>query len=317
MTDAATAALDALRRWAATDRASLVAAAWYAGNTNITELARAAGRTRGVIYDDLKSCGIDHTDRPEPPTMPTTTGESQFTELAVTGWRHPHLLKIEKRKTYVGREYRSHVMPFTGREARPEIPAEWNAVHPSEEHLPENYRPWTQRREEMDVVEKAWAQARFTYRVGQLLKDPYGNGYSGTPAVQLWERYAAARDTLTEAYAALDTTPNDMWNAALLRIIDAKEPATKAARNWDDAAVEFAKLDQWLLRELGEQHHPSHAIVTAAKTHGVDITDWTISYLSEYESSWGHRETASGHIERVIETGDERIAALKQYTGES
>ena len=40
-------------------RADLLAAAWWAGNRNITELARASGTARDTVYRDLRSRGID------------------------------------------------------------------------------------------------------------------------------------------------------------------------------------------------------------------------------------------------------------------
>lgn len=312
MTDARAAALEALRRWSATSRADLVAAAWLAGNRNIAELARVAGRGRDAIYADLESHGIDpSTDRLEPPTVPTD--ESQFTALPIPGWRHPHLISIERRKSYFGREYRATTKPFTGAEPRPEIPEQWVSKRDDEP----DWDMCIQRDEEIGVIQKEWAKAHFTYRVGELLRRPPGY-YGSTTAADVWGVYVAARDTLAGAYAALDTTPDTMWRAALLRIIDAKEPARLAASNWDSIAHEFAKLDQWLLREIGEENHTGNAAVRdAAKTHGVDTSDWTLGYVGDYESSYGHSETAGADIDKIIERGDVRIAAVKQYVGKN
>ncbi|MGW5121898.1 hypothetical protein ACWEQ8_41750 [Streptomyces noursei] len=67
-------ALAALREWSTPGRrAVLVAAAWTAGATNVVELAEAARvGSRTTIYEDLKSQGIDHRNRPTEDTTMTT-----------------------------------------------------------------------------------------------------------------------------------------------------------------------------------------------------------------------------------------------------
>lgn len=63
------ATLAALAGWAARrdrlpeDRADLLAAAWRAGTRNVAELARAADTARDTVYTDLRSRGIEPTDR--------------------------------------------------------------------------------------------------------------------------------------------------------------------------------------------------------------------------------------------------------------
>jgi hypothetical protein len=59
------AALDAVSAWPRQrdrlpeHRADLLAAAWWAGNRNVTELARASDTARDTVYSDLRSRGID------------------------------------------------------------------------------------------------------------------------------------------------------------------------------------------------------------------------------------------------------------------
>ena len=69
--DAKQATLDALSGWASrrdqqSERADLLAAAWWAGNRNVAELARATGVSRQTIYSDLNSRGIDPAVRDVP-----------------------------------------------------------------------------------------------------------------------------------------------------------------------------------------------------------------------------------------------------------
>jgi hypothetical protein len=319
---AAEAALVALRRWAATNRADLVAAAWHAGNRNITALADAAGCGRDAIYADLRARNIDpKSDRQEkPPVLTTKTNEIPgMTELPVPGWRHPNLLKVSLKvespgTTWEQKRYEFITTPFTGTEPEPEIPDQWRGVHPTDSDLPEgDYERWaknTQRNQEILLVQRVWAQARFDYLIGQLLKSPYRYGHE--TAADLWAAYAAARDKLTAAYAALDTTPDNRWRTALLAIVDATAPAELAASNWDATAEKFAEQDRWLLRQLGEQDHPVHAVATAAKKHGVnDAGDWLIGSTYDYEhGSWG-RSPAIDEVHQIVEKGDKRIKAVE------
>jgi len=59
------ATLDAVSAWPRQrdrlpeHRADLLAAAWWAGNHNVTELARAADTSRDTVYRDLRSRGVD------------------------------------------------------------------------------------------------------------------------------------------------------------------------------------------------------------------------------------------------------------------
>ncbi|MFI1734972.1 hypothetical protein ACH40E_38315 [Streptomyces acidicola] len=59
-------AIAALRDWSRPGRrADLVAAAWQAGETNVSALAEAARITRPTVYADLRSRGIDPDHRPK------------------------------------------------------------------------------------------------------------------------------------------------------------------------------------------------------------------------------------------------------------
>lgn len=70
------AALSALRAWAvrrdrlAEDRGALMATAWRAGTRTVAELARVGDVSRDTVYADLKSHGIDPTDRRAPASWP-------------------------------------------------------------------------------------------------------------------------------------------------------------------------------------------------------------------------------------------------------
>jgi hypothetical protein len=327
MTTAAEAALDALRRWAATNRADLVAAAWHAGNTNITELANAAGRGRDVIYADLRARNIDpKTDRTENPPVPTLTPTLApgWTDYDVPGWRHPHLLWVQARTQqdggYAGRvaEWKFGTKPFTGAEPEPEIPQEWRDVHPTDSDLPEgDYGRWAkynQRNQEIRLVKRVWAQARFDHQVIQRIQSPFQ--YSRKTVVDMWNDYVTARDALAAAYTALDTTADNEWRMAVLRIIDAKKPARTAAANWDSIAAEFAELDEWLLRQLGEEDHPMRAVVDAAKKDGIDASAWLIGSAYDYKSDYG-RTPACDQIHDIIEKGDARIKEVERLLARS
>lgn len=301
--DARAATLEALRAWAATSRADLVAAAWRAGNRNVAELARVAGvRDRGTIYLDLRSKGINPTAREEP-AMPTTAPTAA--DLPVPGWRHPHLLSIQARKTAFGAQYRYETKPFTGREPEPKLPAEWDQIHPSD-----GDRDWErvqQRRTEISLVQSVWAKARYRHQVGVALKERSGNPY--LTAAEAWQAYVAARDALTAAYAALASTPDNMWRAAITRIVDTKKTAERAALAWDTHhAYPLAQLDKWLAGRVGREHMPSNALASAAKGHGVDVDGWIVADEDDYVM------TASAQINEMVREGEERIREIEALT---
>ncbi|MFE7268211.1 hypothetical protein ACFU9B_40445 [Streptomyces sp. NPDC057592] len=65
-------AMAALRAWSAPGRrADLIAAAWQAGETNVSALAEAARISRPTVYTDLRSRGIDPDHRKDHTTMLT------------------------------------------------------------------------------------------------------------------------------------------------------------------------------------------------------------------------------------------------------
>ncbi|MFK0121615.1 hypothetical protein [Streptomyces sp. NPDC090994] len=92
--DMARAALAALRGWAARrerlpgDRADLMAAAWWSGHRNVAELARSADVSRDTVYEDLRTRGIEPTDKasaadPRPRYAPLTAkGVGGLAELS-------------------------------------------------------------------------------------------------------------------------------------------------------------------------------------------------------------------------------------------
>lgn len=316
MTDPAREALDALRRWAGTSRAELVAAAWRAGNTNITALAEAARRGRDAIYADLRAQGIDPTDRSQPPM---TTPAPTEVALPVPGWRHPHLLEVTRNQSFGRTIYRGRIKPFTGREDRPTVPTEWDTTDPIPGQPDDRELRWqlySQRSREIDLVRQAWAFARFDMRVLDTIRQPFDRYITGDNMPTLWQKYIEARDQLTEAYAALDTTPDTMWRAALLKIHDAKKPAEEAAAEWDRAAAELAKLSDWLLKQVGEEEWPGpKAITDAAAKDGINTSDWLIGSDYDYEhNNWSTSLPPAGtRIAHIIKTGDARIQAVQQY----
>jgi hypothetical protein len=337
---AKTAALDALTRWSATARDELVAAAWRAGNRNITELARAAGRHRQAIYDDLRKHGIDPTtDREEPPTMPADT-----TEVPVPGWRHPSLISVTKDKNRWGYGNVSYVItPFTGDEDQPELPSEWRYGHRPDEP---DMTLHDARRQEIGWVRKAWADARFLRVFKALYKRPahsdrdltliedflransaYASAYSSNhplgyddkTAGDVWDAYTTARDELTAAYQAMKTQPDTLWRAGLGRIVDATETAEKAARDWDALAQDFWKIASWYngTFDSGSEPGEHRALSEVAKTAGVNADDWLISYPGDYrgDSFFTSDATAKGQTANIIKKGQEWLDNVDRLAG--
>ncbi|GAA5185630.1 hypothetical protein GCM10023322_30050 [Rugosimonospora acidiphila] len=303
--DLRTETLAALRRWAATDRSTLVAAAWRAGNRNVSELARTAGVGRDAIYADLRAKGIDPTSREEP------AATIKAAVLPIPGWRHPHLLAVAEAGLPYGTRYDYTVAPFSGQEPEPELPDEWRGIHPSDGNGPRSWERSAQRHSEIELVRRAWARSHFTFQVGQLLT---ARQYPYRAPAEDWQAYVEARETLRAAYSALDTTPDNMWRSALLHTVDAQGPARHAAEQWDQRAAAFAKLDHWLLRQLGESEHPTHAIRDAAAEHGIDTSAWLIEDHYDYSEGFTSMMPAAEEIEEIVKKGDERVRRVAALT---
>jgi hypothetical protein len=235
--------------------------------------------------------------------------ETGFASVPVPGWRHPHLLDVRTRKTkLLGHQDGVVIKPFTGHEPEPVLPKGWDMVREGED-----WRPVTQRQKEIGFVHDEWAKAAFEVKVGALLKQV--DRYGGSPAAQVWEQFEQARDALTAAYAALRATPDGMWRAALVRIVEAKATARAAAKSWDSVAEQFARLDEQLLDAVGEEQYPGNAIGLAAAKHGVDVSGWLFGGVSDYRRSSWTSPTAARLVELKVEAGDALIAAVQEYTG--
>ncbi|WP_371503545.1 hypothetical protein OG871_39745 (plasmid) [Kitasatospora sp. NBC_00374] len=107
-------ALIELRTWSAPGRrAALIAAAWDAGETNVSALAEAARVSRPTVYADLRSQGIDPDHRPAKenavPVSPVTL--EGFTGLNLDGQEANHFQKS------VYRHLQEHPEQSSGEEA--------------------------------------------------------------------------------------------------------------------------------------------------------------------------------------------------------
>lgn len=339
--DAKVAALAALAQWSATTRDELVAAAWRAGNRNVAELARVARRHRQAIYEDLRKHGIDPTnDREEPPAMSTDT-----IEIPAPGWRHPSLISVTQQKTRWGGGNIAYVIePFTGDEPEPRLPSEWNHGRRADEP---NSDLHDARRREIGWVRKAWADARFLRLFKALYKRP-GNhdkdqalienflrerreyasnlnnhplGWDDTTAGDVWNAYTTARDELAAAYEAMKSQPDNLWRAGLGRIVDATEPAQKAARRWDYLAQDFWKIAAWYNGVFDDPYSApgeDRALREVAKKAGVNADDWLISYPSDYrhDRCLISDSIAEGQIANIIKKGQEWLGKVGRLAGD-
>lgn len=323
--DAKDATLAALAAWAAHTRAELVAAAWHAGNRDITELARVARRQRQAIYQDLRSQGIDPpTDRKEPPVM--TTPKSAATIVPVPGWRHPNLTSVAVEPCFGGDRYSYTIQAFTGTEPKPEIPEEWMSRRADDGPDAVEAR-WR----ELGWVRQDWAQARYELLFKALYKPSHDDGatilqafmkeeghrrrhntlyyhhpvgYTGT-AADVWRTYAAARDNLAAAYEAMKTQPDNMWRAGLGKILDATRPAETAADNWDYVGRHFVAITDWYHNYVPANDRPGtqQQITQTGKKLGLDVTDWTVACSESDYDRGTDASTAQGELAGIIERG--------------
>lgn len=329
--DAKAATLAALATWSASSRDQLVAAAWRAGNRDITELARAARRGRQAIYQYLQKHGINPpTDRQEPPVTQTAP-----TDVPVPGWRHPNLTSLTVREQWGQTKFSFTIAPFTGDEPEPQVPEQWQGKGPGES----DWNQSSARVEETRMVRRAWAQARYE-RLFKALYDPrqeaqlladhmrqhrqgihssyHPVGYTGT-AGDVWAAHVAARDALAAAYEAMKTQPDNEWRAGLGRIVDRTEPAEKAARNWDDVAYAFVQITDWYCGYVGsyDWDGTQHAIEQTGKKLGLDVNGWVVAYdLSSYNNRTSeYADTAGAEIVKIINAGREWLRQVDRLAG--
>lgn len=298
------AALAELEEWAqhqAHARPRLIAAAWRAGCRNIAELARTANVTRDTVYADLTSQGIDYSDRATKETpMPTPT-------TTVPTWHHPHF--VAAKETRFGTEYQ--FTAFTGDEPEPKLPdsvvqafrAAFDAVVNNAVERQEVSDAWTAAENEARAANTVWRVARYHRDVASGLR-------AAVPAARA---YLRAKQAVDAAYAALDDALDGKWRATLLRLVDARETALKAAKEADDALAPVAQ------RMEGE---PERVLVQidsvegVARKVGIDITGWPIGDSYDYQDSGWSRSPTQQALAEQFKQQDHRIKEVSRLVGD-
>lgn len=174
--------------------------------------------------------------------------------------------------------------PFRGDEPKPEQPeAFWR-----ESVLEHEERKAIFAQYEAATVE--WSQAKYRHTVTPLIK----------PALAAWTKYKTAKATVTEIYDGFRTEKDGAWNARVMRLIEARNVALAAAREYengheralavalDEHQEEVNSVDDpWISLNLG----------SVASTAGIDI---------------GDMDPGSASAEYWKEAGDERVYALER-----
>ncbi|MFI1184147.1 hypothetical protein ACH4UT_32020 [Streptomyces sp. NPDC020799] len=116
-----------------------------------------------------------------------------------------------------------------------------------------------------------WGKQRFRTQAQAALRS----------AAPLWEQYAAAHARMETAFAAFRTTADTRWRAQLLTLADAQREALAAAGRWDAVAEGLAQIEHERLRTVGEEY--ALRLHDVAPDFGLDIGDWDISCLDDYQ----------------------------------
>ncbi|MEV8455526.1 hypothetical protein AB0467_28460 [Streptomyces sp. NPDC052095] len=166
---------------------------------------------------------------------------------------------------------------FTGAEPEPDLPREvWKDTR-----LPQ---------EALRLLEDEFAEARSLWRDAAYVRALTALRPEATSA---WGDYVQARECMNEAFAALDTTADTHWRAAVSVLVAAQERALAAARAWDWQAAGLAAVDE---KYLYSSISPAEAYARA----GLDTTGWVLESASAY-AGYGDSplmERVNGVVER-------------------
>lgn len=211
---------------------------------------------------------------------------------------HPHYVRAEAAPfgtvTYYFR-------PFTGREARPEMPKEaWSdpaLTHGQKRELDAQYT----------VAASLWSQNWLRIQAAPVLHR----------AAPLWQVWQEAEALLRETFEAFRHSPDGMWRAQLLRLTEAEETALAAATAWDTAAEELSLLAAEQRRAATEEHELK---LTAVATElGLDASGWTIHWPDDYTPrsySWQCQTPTVRALTSGIEQQRERLREVARLAGD-
>ncbi|MER5747135.1 hypothetical protein ABT097_28185 [Streptomyces sp. NPDC002225] len=178
---------------------------------------------------------------------------------------------------------------FTGAEPEPDLPREvWEDSRLTQEAL---------RLLEKEFIEarSLWLDAAYVRALSALRPE----------MVPVWGEYVQARESMNKAFAALDTTADTHWRAAVSTLVAAQERALAAARAWDWQAAALAAVDEKYL--YGSSISPAEAHARA----GLDTTGWVVESASAY-AGYGDSplmERVNGVVERQRDHV-QKVAAL-------
>lgn len=215
---------------------------------------------------------------------------------------------------------------FTGKEPKPQEPARsWKRPDLAYKHDDkEQGRPEAEEREydlrslALDILSAAWREAEDKWSDAAwvvALKKAFTTPEYGSPVGVLWDAYREAQTQLDEAYEALDklTDPaGGVWASAVSRLVKAQEYALDKAGDFDTAARYIAVID----KEYGERENSMAPYYAHEQAGGPAAKDWDISYLSDYDRSWGGRPPVTQKVADQIEKQDAHVKRVSSLLGQ-
>ncbi|MFF9593854.1 hypothetical protein ACF1FX_32500 [Streptomyces sp. NPDC014646] len=172
-----------------------------------------------------------------------------------------------------------------------------------------------------DLPRKAWDDPQVTAAARDLLEEEYREAHNlwydaayvraltalRPAATQAWGTFDQARTQLDEVFAALATTDDTHWHAAVSRLVTAQDQALDAARAWDEQAAALVEVNErFLYSDLPRRDAYARA--------GLDTTGWVIGDSYNYRG-YGERPLVR-QMSAVITQQREHLQTVASLTGD-
>lgn len=219
---------------------------------------------------------------------------------------HPHFLYAKTQSVFDTPSYTFTFKPFTGYEPEPDGNAAWRKYH-DDPALTSDDRQFLSI--EYRAARIQWGRARFARRAQAMLRE----------ASPVWRDYLSARKEMDTLFGGFSHTTNGKWRARILQLTDAHELVRKQARRWDKVAERLARLQDEHLRTVGEEHETLLHEVARTLSPSMNIEDWEIGCLYEYErspNSYGFVTPLVEKVEEEIERQRTSLAEVSNLAGD-
>lgn len=238
------------------------------------------------------------------------------TDRALPGpdaWHHPHFVSVEVTRWGIQWAFKA----FTGREPEPKLPADLDVYPETAGYGSPEWEAYDWRQHEIHAAQDLWKAAQFKTEFRRLI----------LAVAPKWAPLNQARKALDAAFAALDDTKTEDWNAALLRLSRARDAARGAAEDWDrDSDVFDLAVHSWRSFRTDHFHELVGALAENAKEAGLGEVPWQDDVPDVYDDGHGGYRLAGGFgswdsgnatakIQATIDKQDRTLAEVTRLAG--